>query len=204
VRLRDASRIPMLYVSHQYEEVLRLATHVVLLEDGRVVGSGTPSALSRDPALRRVVGPDGVGAVVETQVTALDASTGLAQMPVGDGILRVRQAGVAIGDRVRLHIHARDIIIATRPPEGLSVRNVIPAVIESMDGDGSEDVLVMLAVGREGLMARVTAAAARELALAPGQAVWALVKAASLRGHAYARRPADAGTGTDTDPSAPE
>lgn len=204
VRLRDASRIPMLYVSHQYDEVLRLATHVVLMADGRAVANGTPSALSRDPALRRVVGPDGVGAVVETEVTALDAATGLAQMPLGNGMLRVPQAGVAIGDRVRLHIHARDVIIATRPPEGLSVRNVIAAVIESMSSDGDEDVLVMLAVGREGLMARVTAAAAHELSLAPGQSVWALVKAASLRGHAYARRAAEAGAGTDADPSAPE
>jgi molybdate transport system ATP-binding protein len=202
IRLRDASRIPMLYVSHQYEEVLRLATHVVLVEGGRTVASGTPAALSRDSALRRLVGPDGVGAVLETRVAEVDAGTGLAALPLGGGVLRLSQPGAAVGDRVRLHILARDVIVATRIPEGLSVRNVVPAVIAALIDESADDVLALLAVGDETLMARITRSAARELALAPGMPVWALVKAASLRGHAYARRPADAGGSVD--PSTPE
>ena len=41
-RLRDALAIPIVYVSHQFDEVLRLATRVVLLDAGRVRGRRRP------------------------------------------------------------------------------------------------------------------------------------------------------------------
>jgi molybdate transport system ATP-binding protein len=49
-RLRDEFAIPMVYVSHRFEEVLRLATHVVVMEQGsvgdtRIAGGGEPSSV---------------------------------------------------------------------------------------------------------------------------------------------------------------
>jgi len=40
VRLRDEAKVPMLYVSHQFREVKRIATEVVRLDDGRVAAQG--------------------------------------------------------------------------------------------------------------------------------------------------------------------
>ena len=193
LRLRDAARVPMLHVSHQYDEVLRLATHLVLIDGGRIVASGSPAGLSADLALRRLVGPDGVGTVLEAEVAEVDATSGLVGVPVGAGRLRLSYPGAAPGDRVRLHILARDVIVATEEPRGLSVRNALPAVLVRLEDESADDVLAMLEMGSVTVMARITRAAARELRLAPGMPVWGLVKAASLRGHAYTRRPADAG-----------
>ena len=39
-RLRDEAKVPMIYVSHQAGEILRLASQVVRIEDGRVLASG--------------------------------------------------------------------------------------------------------------------------------------------------------------------
>src|SRR6185312_5333621 len=61
--LRDRLSIPMVYVSHQFDEVLRLATHVVLLDGGHVVAQGSPGEVSLRPELRAIVGPEAVGAV---------------------------------------------------------------------------------------------------------------------------------------------
>src|SRR5690349_18571458 len=60
-RLRDRLAIPMVYVSHQFDEVLRLATQVVVMDKGRVIAHGDISSVSLDPALRAIVGPDAVG-----------------------------------------------------------------------------------------------------------------------------------------------
>ena len=201
LRLRDSARIPMLYVSHQYDEVLRLATQLVLVEDGRTIAAGTPASLSADATLRRLVGPDGVGSVLETEVAEVDPATGLVGLQIGAGRLRLSQPGAALGDRLRLHILARDVIVATEEPRALSVRNALPAVLAALVDESAEDVLAMLELGPVTVMARITRAAVRELRLAPGMRVWALVKAASLRGHAYARRPAEAGGSAD--PSTP-
>jgi len=49
-RLRDEGRVPMVYVSHQAGEILRLASQVVRIDDGRVVASGGLELLDAEPA----------------------------------------------------------------------------------------------------------------------------------------------------------
>jgi molybdate transport system ATP-binding protein len=44
-RLRDESRVPIVYVSHSVPEITRLATTMVLLSDGRVATTGTVSEI---------------------------------------------------------------------------------------------------------------------------------------------------------------
>jgi molybdate transport system ATP-binding protein len=49
-RLRDEGHVPMVYVSHQAGEILRLASQVVRIDDGRVVASGGLELLDAEPA----------------------------------------------------------------------------------------------------------------------------------------------------------
>jgi molybdate transport system ATP-binding protein len=184
-KLRDQFSIPIVYVSHQFEEVLRLANHVVLLDGGRVVADGDIGTVSRDPRLRAIVGADAVGAVLAGEVLRLDGS-GLAVLRVGDAELAVETGVIAPGQRMQIQVLARDVIIATEAPRGLSVRNVVPARIVSVTPDSGRAVLVELDIGRAAtLLARITDRAADELALRPGKPVWALIKAVSLRGHVF-------------------
>ena len=185
--LRDRYAIPMLYVSHQYEEVLRLATYVVLIADGRVLASGTPAALSLDPALRPVAGSEAVGAVLDVEVGEVDTATGLASVAVGAGRLRLSVAGTQAGNRLRLHVLARDVILATEPPHALSVRNALEGRIAELVDEGRDATLAVVDLDGARLLARVTREAVVELRLQPGRRVWALVKAASLRGRVFAR-----------------
>jgi molybdate transport system ATP-binding protein len=184
-RLRDSFAIPIVYVSHQFDEVLRLASRVVLLDGGRVVADGDIASVSRDPKLRAIVGADSVGAVVAGSVERIDAA-GLAILRVGDAELTVEVDGAILGHRIQIQVLARDVIIATEPPRGLSVRNVVPARVVSVTADSGRAVLVELDIGRATtLLARITERASDELALLPDKMVWALIKAVSLRGHVF-------------------
>ena len=91
-KLRDHFTLPIVYVSHQFDEVLRLATRVVLLDAGRVVAEGDIATMSRDSHLRAIVGPDSVGAVVAGVVEHID-SAGLAIVRVGDATLSLELEG---------------------------------------------------------------------------------------------------------------
>jgi molybdate transport system ATP-binding protein len=183
-RLRDHSRLPIVYVSHQFDEVLRLATRVVLLDAGRVVADGDIATVSRDARLRAIVGAESVGAVMAGIVERTDG-TGLSSLRVGDAELAV-EVEAQPGQRIQLQVLARDVIIATEPPRGLSVRNVVPARVVAVTQDSGRAVLVELDIGRETtLLARITERASVELALQPDKQVWALIKAVSLRGHAF-------------------
>jgi molybdate transport system ATP-binding protein len=184
-RLRDSFAIPMVYVSHQFDEVLRLASRVVLLDAGRTVADGDIATVSRHPALRAIVGPDAVGAVVSGVVERVDPA-GLVQLRIGDALLAVELDGASAGQRIQIQVLARDVIVATEPPRALSVRNVVPARIVSITPDAGRAVLVELDVGRTAtLLARITARASEELQLANEMQAWVLIKAVSLRGHVF-------------------
>jgi molybdate transport system ATP-binding protein len=183
-KMRDTFSIPIVYVTHQFDEVLRLATRVVLLEAGRNVGDGDIATVSRHPALRAIVGPDAVGAVLSGQVEGVDA--GIASVRVGDALLSIEHEGATPGQRIQIQVLARDVIVATEAPRGLSVRNVVAARIVSITPDVGRAVLVELDIGRAAtLLARITTRASQELSLANEMQAWVLIKSVSLRGHAF-------------------
>jgi molybdate transport system ATP-binding protein len=187
--LRDQLSIPMVYVSHQFEEVLRLATHLVLLGDGKVLAEGPVQEVSLRPELQAIVGSDQVGAVVDGVVTRLDASQGSAELAVGTGTLTLSLRDTRPGARVRLHVLARDVILATQPVQGVSVRNALASTVIAVRPDDPGTVLVTVDVGGALVLARITENARAALKLRAGDAVWTLIKAASTRGHAYRMRP---------------
>ncbi|MDB6100776.1 MAG: molybdate transporter ATP-binding protein [Gammaproteobacteria bacterium] len=184
-KLRDNLSIPMVYVSHQFDEVLRLATHVVLMDAGRVLAQGTLNEVSLVPSLRDIVGPDSVGAVLDGMVTGVDASAGMADLRVGNGVLNVSVRSVTVGEHVRVQLLARDIILAVEAPRGLSVRNELQGIVVELVEDEEEAVLVTVDVGGAHVLSRVTRSAVGALGLRVGTGVWVLVKAVSTRGHAF-------------------
>lgn len=184
-RVRDELNIPMVYVSHQFEEVLQLASSVVLMDDGRVLAQGDLPAISHLPELRTIVGAEAIGTVVEAQVQDIDDDAGLACINVGHGQLNVDATSLRNGQRVRLQLLARDLILSLHPPQGLSVRNGLAGSITRMTPDERHAVLVHVDVGGVELIARITTAAARELNLQTGTSLWVLIKAVTLRGHVF-------------------
>jgi molybdate transport system ATP-binding protein len=190
--LRDQLSIPMIYVGHQFDEVLRLATHIVLMQSGTVAAEGGITQMSLDPKLRALIGPDAVGAVIDGTVIGEDALSGLTRVRVGNGEMKVEAARLAAGTRMRVQLLARDVIVSTRMPQYLSVRNSLQGVVTAIDDDGSGrpgnagSDLISIDIGAgAAILARVTRAATRELGLAVGMPAWALVKAVSLRGHSF-------------------
>ena len=178
-RLRDETRLPILYVSHAMKEVARLATTVVLLEQGRVMATGSVGAMLSDPALAPALGLREAGSVLTARVIARDA----------DGLTRLDCAGTPVwlpgvdapaGSLVRLRLLAQDVMLATTRPEGISALNILPARVRAIHlGDGP-GALVQLDINGETLLARITRRSVLALGLAPGVPVHAIVKALSV------------------------
>jgi molybdate transport system ATP-binding protein len=180
-RLRGRLAIPVVYVSHQFDEVLRLATHLVLMEQGRVIASGELAAVSLDPALRSIVGPDAIGAVLDGEIVEREAESGFARLRLGENLLRIL-SDEPVGRRVRVQLLARDLILALGDPVGLSVRNSMSATVVSVAPDDSHTDLVLLDIGGPHIAARITTAATRHLGVRPGLSLRVLVKSVSIRG----------------------
>jgi molybdate transport system ATP-binding protein len=184
--LRDNLAIPMVYVTHDFDEVLRLATHIVLMESGSVVAQGDVAKMSLDPHLRSLIGPDQVGAIIDGVVLGFDPASGLTRVSVGRGDLRVQVKALATGTALRVQLLARDVIVSTQAPRHLSVRNCLAGLVTNIQGDELDSDLVTIDIGGAAILARITKAATRELSLVPQMKAWALVKSVSLRGHSFA------------------
>ncbi len=109
-RLRDELALPMVYVSHQFDEVLRLADSVVLLDQGRVADSGSITSMSRSRPLRAIVDDDTLGPVLEGVVDAVDASTGVARIRVGADLLNIESDQLAAGQCVRIQLSIKGVL----------------------------------------------------------------------------------------------
>ena len=184
-RLRDELRMPMLYVTHAVDEVARLAETLVVLREGRVIACGPTTETFARADLTFGRGED-AGALLDAQVAAVDARWHLARADFPGGELWLADSGLRVGEHVRVRVLASDVSIALRPPEASSIQNALACMVLAIDGgDHASQCIVRLRCGpgpAEGavLLARITARAASDLALAPGQQVWAQVKSAAL------------------------
>jgi molybdate transport system ATP-binding protein len=179
-RLRDRFRIPIVYVSHQFEEVLRLATHVVLLDAGAVATQGDVASVSRSGPLHALLGPDAAGAVVEGEIE--DVAPGLASVRIGDGRISVPARRTSVGRRVRVQVRASEVVVAIEPPRGLAQENLLEGRISALTLEATGSRLVEVDVGGPRLLSRASASRAGELGLSVGQKVWLVVSSASVRG----------------------
>ena len=188
-RLRDELRIPMLYVTHSPEEMGRLASTLVLMDQGRAVASGPVQEVLLRVDRGGAVGGD-LGVLLVGQVTGRDAPWHLMQVAFPGGVLWLPDDGSAVGRTVRLRVLARDVSVATQRPVGSSVQNLLPVRVESLTPDARQAGQVWArlrctqAHGTDGasLLARITARAVDQLGLEPGCEAWAQVKAVSLNG----------------------
>lgn len=181
-RLQRELALPIVYVSHALDEVARLAHHLVLMEQGRVVGAGALAELLARLDLPTARG-EGAGVVLDGVVAERDARWQLARLEVGGGDFHVwaRDTGLDVGRPLRVRLLARDISLAHTRLEGSSIGNQIAARVESIADDEHPSLaLVRVRVGASPLVARLTRRSAHALQLAPGQPVWAQVKTVAL------------------------
>jgi molybdate transport system ATP-binding protein len=178
-RLRDETRIPILYVSHSVPEVARLATTVVALDAGRVARAGPAAEILSDPAATPVLGVREVGSVLTATVVA-HAADGLTELAVSAGRLWLPRVTAAPGVRVRVRVSAQEVILARTRPEGLSALNILPATIAAVRIGEGPGAVVQLRAGADVLLARVTRRSLEALGLAPGMDCWAVMKALSV------------------------
>ena len=133
---------------------------------------------------------DEASALIELTMVEPDDGWGLGLLRSAAGEWRLPTVDAPAGSRLRVRVRARDVMLATQKPEGISALNVVPARIAAIaDGDGPQ-VLVRLDHGGEELIARVTRRSVETLGLAPGREVFAVVKAVTFDPEATAAAPA--------------
>ena len=178
-RLRAEVDLTMLYVSHEIEEVIRLADNMILVSDGTIAASGAVEDIMSRLDLKPLTGRYESGAVLATTYEAYDAEFGLGHLAFDGGTLRVAGLEMDHGVPVRAHIRARDVSLALTRPADSSILNVFDGKIVEVTDEPGPQVDVLVDIGAP-IIARVTRKSAHDLALKPGQPVFTLIKAVAI------------------------
>jgi molybdate transport system ATP-binding protein len=179
--LRRTLDVPMVLVTHDFEDVVRLATHVLVLDRGQTVAYGPIAALTSLPDLAFLRDAVGAGSVLDATVGRHDAARGLTELTVARRQLLVPGRSGNPGDTVRIRVPAREVILAAKAPEGLSLHNVLSAQVTKVHFESSlEHMIVQLDIGGAFLLAEVTSDAVSRLGIVPGSRLYALVKSVSI------------------------
>ncbi len=185
-RLHREVRVPVVYVSHAVEEVLRIADTVVLMDAGRMAAAGPVAEIASRLDEAGFTDLADAGTVFQATVESHDADQALTRLDTPVGPLLVARLARQTGSRVRVRLRARDIALALDPPHRVSVINVVPGTVAGLDR--RTDGVVAVAIEAESgvrLRADVTALAAARLALEPGKPVHAMIKAVAVERFPY-------------------
>jgi len=176
-----SNRVPILYVTHQRDEVDALGERVIALDRGRVVSEGVPHTVLDAPRTKRLARAAGFENYLAATVQELREA---------DGVMRARLAGsdtemelplgyANVGDCVHVAIRAGDILLATQQPVGLSAGNVLEGKIDSVEVRGATAVCRVDAGAK--FLVHVTPGALRALDISAEKRVWLVIKTHSCQ-----------------------
>jgi len=179
-KLRDQLRIPIIYVSHAIEEVTRLADHLVLLEQGKVIAQGELQSLLTDPSLP-FIQTETASTVLRASVQKADTGDGLTELKLGQQPLYISKANLSEGQTTRVRVMARDVVLALTPPTETSLLNCLTASVLDIQPDPNpSQALVRIEVAGQVLLARVSKRSVERLKLKERQLIYALIKGVAL------------------------
>jgi len=171
-----AHGIPILYVTHNREEVFALGDRVLVLENGRIIADGTPHGVMAAPQRESLAQLIGFENIFHAVVIAIQEKRGTMRCRIAESDVELETPLVRaeVGSTLLIGIRAGDILLATVQPAGLSARNIISGRVLSL---AQRDVIVVVRVncGVE-MEVHLTLAARDSLQLHPGREVWLIVK----------------------------
>jgi len=179
-RLHVESQVPIIYVSHNIDEVCRLCDHLVVIDAGQVVAEGELQDVLVSTTVAGL-GGDQAGSVIQGRADSYDSKDDLTLLTFSGGSFWVPGKAGASGAALRIRIRANDVSLCRVKPEQSTILNIVPAVIDRMPIAESASVLVRLMLGSERIVARVTQRSVRELDLKPGDKVFAQIKSVTVR-----------------------
>jgi len=182
-RVQSEFSIPMLLVSHNPVEVQALCEDLVVLRDGGIIARGEPRGVLTQPEVFPLAEHEGFENMIPGRLVETGEETSVVRLgnqPDGPVVITPR-SGIGSGESLLMGVPANEVLLALERPVGLSARNIIPAVVESVQPVGVWRLISLrLADDSPPLVAEVTADALSELHVDAGRRLFAIVKTSAI------------------------
>ena len=169
--------IPMIYVSHDIKEVLRLADYILIMDKGKIIDQGDIANLCISQPL--LTQEEGASFILEATVTKIIEEDKLVELDCGETIL-ITAENMQLNQKIRLLIHARDVSLCLGPPQNSSILNCVPICIENLETDNNGKLRVIAKIGKQTLVSLISHRSARQLNVEKGREMYAQFKATAM------------------------
>jgi molybdate transport system ATP-binding protein len=172
---------PVILVTHDFDEVVRLCDRLIVVDHGRVIEQGSVQELASRSDIPQLAAYFDPGAVLDVRVEEHCPQRQLTRLGFGAGDLWAPLMTIAMGAEVRVRIPAREVTLALHPVADVSTHNCVAVTVAAIDAAVDPALaLVRLSLGHQFLLAQVTRDAVARLQLSPGRKVYALVKSVAV------------------------
>lgn len=185
-QLTQTVNIPVLYVTHSMNEVLRLADHLVVLEHGKELISGPIEQVWSSSVMRPWHSFSEQSTLLSGCIVQHHADYGLSYITLADNVgVWVQQIEGELGGSIRLKIRATDVSVTLEKPQRTSIRNILPAKVSKIEhlqhGENRKSIALQLALTQDCfLWSTITEWALEDLQLTVGSSVYAQIKGVSI------------------------
>ena len=178
-RLSKEINIPILYVTHSLDELLRLADRVVLMENGIVKAYDSVEKIWNSAIFAPWKGESEQSSVLALPVHLHNPPYKMTALSLGEQALWIHQVPANVGERVRVCIYSSDVSITLKKPEQTSIRNILPGQVAQIEIQDSRVDIAVLVEGHK-IWASISKWAQNELRFSIGQDVYVQIKAVSV------------------------
>ncbi len=181
-KLHDILSIPVVFISHDTDEVERLADHLIIMEKGRVAASGPLLDVLADPTLF-IAQSSKTASVFDARISAYDEDDAMTHMDIAGTPLLVPGPVGEVGGSHRVRILATDVSLAVEKPSRTTILNVLQAKICDIHAIDEARVNVVLCLSEEisaRLIARISKRSLEAFGFHVDQVVYAQVKGVSM------------------------
>ncbi len=177
-RLRAELSAPLIYVSHSIDEICRLCDHLLILDNGSVTAEGDLQSVLCRLDVPQLSGAN-AGVLIEAGFAGYDDEFDLSRLTFAGGELYL--PGKIEASRMRLRIGASDVSLTRDRQRDSSILNIVPVTVDAIAAESRATALVRVFAGGEGLIARITNRSVQNLALKPGEQLFAQIKSVTVR-----------------------
>ena len=182
LELTQSLKLPIIYVSHSLDEILQLADHMLVLEQGKVLVNGPLQEVWDSAEMRPWLPAKEQSALLTANIAEYHPKYTMTKLQLENGTyLWINGKPSTLGKALRVRIYANHVSISCERPLNSSIRNILPAQVSDISKtETSDNMQIRLALGNEHIWANITHWAFDDLGLSIGQKVYAQIKGVNM------------------------
>ncbi len=183
-RITSHYQIPMLIVSHDLQDLLKITDQLMLMQDGKCLGQGEFTKLLDENKAFNLLSYSGMVNTAEMHVQTSLPESGMVILKAGDdqllrAELNTEKEPLKPGEKVNISMRPEDVTLALHHIEDISIQNQIKGTVGQVINKHNKAICLVDAGFP--VIAEVTVATAKNMHIVPGKEIWCLIKAAAIK-----------------------